>query len=621
MKYIEKVLMVISFVSVITLLSCNNDDEETIELSDPRISLKSPGDKSDGIDIAPTFSWEATDPMQKSLKYDFYLGLDSTKLFSQASKLEATTYTLTDYKLRKDKVYYWQVFADNGSDRAASEIWSFSSIPAPDAPILDGPSDNIFVRDQLEFTWQEVVAGEGEELQYQVFFGKTNPPKEKVATTKELAYSMDPVDLEVGEVYYWQVKVSDLINDSASEVRMFKKLKPGAPDEPMAISPEHKSGQYSSTIALKWDEASDPENDAVSYTVYLDEVSPPNVKLGENISATQINAEGLEINKPYYWRIEASDPMGNTTESSVFSFTILNAGAPGAPIVQDLAVNGVFSLDESLIWAKADGAVSYDIYIDTVYPPLNKVAEGLTETEYKVPNSDIPSDITDVKTYYAIVVAKDADGNESSSVPLQFTPQMTGSIRDARGDEVNHYEWVRVGTQVWMSQNLRATRFTDGEKINQLGLNELVKDDVNALYYNEHPAVEGFPSNWVNTYGRVYSWWVVESAIAPEGWHVMKPSDINTLKAYAGHPRNLLSEWHEGGANIYGLNYETAGWRYPSSNDFVEGFRVPLEQSRANLWVNNGNYGVWELNASYNNTFRYFDYHSGMMFGIRLVKD
>ena len=158
-------------IAMVFIFSCKKDILD--EPKSPTVTLLSPTDKSNGIDIVPTFTWEATDPDGKSLTYDFYIGPDSTGLVKEASNLTSAEFTLTNYSLEKDNTYYWCVYANNGQVRVKSAQWSFKSIPAPNTPVLVAPIDGAYVRSELSFDWQPVQAGEGETILYDVYMGET----------------------------------------------------------------------------------------------------------------------------------------------------------------------------------------------------------------------------------------------------------------------------------------------------------------------------------------------------------------------------------------------------------------------------------------------------------------
>ncbi len=86
-------------------------------------------------------------------------------------------------------------------------------------------------------------------------------------------------------------------------------------------------------------------------------------------------------------------------------------------------------------------------------------------------------------------------------------------IKDYDG---NVYTDVTIGTQVWMAENLKVTRYNDG---------------TTAPYY-----VYNDDSSNKDKYGLLYSWEVVDPAnpkkIAPTGWHVPNDAEWSTLQNY-----------------------------------------------------------------------------------------
>ncbi|WP_139958288.1 fibronectin type III domain-containing protein [Flavicella sediminum] len=614
MKYINKFFLL--FVVFMPLIACDEDDAFVDKK--PNVTLLSPVDKTSGVDIAPAFEWQGVDPSGDDLTYDFYLGLDSTKLYLEAKDLTETNYKLLDYKLRKDGEFYWKVVAKNGFEKGESAIWRFMSIPAPAAPSLLMPETNDFVRESLVLEWEAVPAAEGETISYNVFLDKDENPKELAGKVDDGSTSLtiDASKLDVGSVYYWRVDATDLINSSASEVRSFKKLNTGAPDEPILVTPLDKTG-VPSGVVLDWTDVTDPEGDAVSYELYMDKSISPTTLVNTS-NASEFTTTNLDVNSAYYWYVVAKDPAGNTTKSETFGFSVTGAGV-GFPEIHDFTVQNVLSLDESLVWDAASGAASYDVYVGTSNPPKNKVASDISDTEFQIKNADIPSDLTNVKTYYALVVAKDGTGRETNSFPVSFTPQMTGTMIDVRGAKTTTYPWVRVGTQIWLTQNLRAKNLVNGDAMDRI--DNGVKPGNDQLGYDQHPILD------IKTHGLAYSWWCINSSsVIPEGWHVVTEAELKALRSYVGEssPVSVLGDFH-GGTNLYGINFNTSGWRYnngTTNNDFSAGFRIALEPANCINWLNTNSSNVRVFNLKGEaKVYDFGGYATNMMFGLRLIKD
>ncbi len=102
------------------------------------------------------------------------------------------------------------------------------------------------------------------------------------------------------------------------------------------------------------------------------------------------------------------------------------------------------------------------------------------------------------------------------------------AVRDIDG---NVYPIVTIGSQVWMTKNLRTTRFNDGTPIPK------VEGDSEWSYLNT-PAYCWYDNDSVkydNPYGALYNWYAASSGnICPVGWHVPTENELNTLITYLG---------------------------------------------------------------------------------------
>jgi uncharacterized protein (TIGR02145 family) len=93
----------------------------------------------------------------------------------------------------------------------------------------------------------------------------------------------------------------------------------------------------------------------------------------------------------------------------------------------------------------------------------------------------------------------------------------------------NVYHTVKIGSQVWMVENLKVTSYNDGTPI------PLVTDQAEwtsmtgpgyCWYDNEE-------ATYKNTYGALYNWHTVNTGkLCPEGWHVPTDEEWTTLCEY-----------------------------------------------------------------------------------------
>jgi uncharacterized protein (TIGR02145 family) len=105
----------------------------------------------------------------------------------------------------------------------------------------------------------------------------------------------------------------------------------------------------------------------------------------------------------------------------------------------------------------------------------------------------------------------------------------------------NEYHTVTIGNQVWMVENLRTTRYSNGDTILEvMNANQWTKMTSGACcYYNDYDYIINENHDiyqTIATYGYLYNWYAVTDSrkIAPEGWHVATADDWNTLINYVG---------------------------------------------------------------------------------------
>ena len=187
-------------------------------------------------------------------------------------------------------------------------------------------------------------------------------------------------------------------------------------------------------------------------------------------------------------------------------------------------------------------------------------------------------------------------------------------------------ETVRIGTQIWMAENLKTTRFNTGLSI------PLVPDSAtwSALkapgycWYNNDSITNK------NTYGALYDWYAVQTGdLAPKGWHVPTDSEWTVLTTYLG------------GTSLAGGPLKEAGtlhWSSPNTGaKNTTGFSALPGGYRGAIgpFTDSGTYGIWWSSTAYNTLYAwyrnmsydgvtvtptYYDYYNDG-FSVRCVKD
>ncbi len=119
---------------------------------------------------------------------------------------------------------------------------------------------------------------------------------------------------------------------------------------------------------------------------------------------------------------------------------------------------------------------------------------------------------------YANNSAGTAYGDEKS-----FT---TEQLKDADG---NLYSTVTIGTQVWMVENLKTTKYNDGAAIPNVTEYTWGNLQTDAYCWFNNDIANKTP------YGALYNWFAAKSSkLCPTGWHVATLEDWTTLVTYLG---------------------------------------------------------------------------------------
>lgn len=120
----------------------------------------------------------------------------------------------------------------------------------------------------------------------------------------------------------------------------------------------------------------------------------------------------------------------------------------------------------------------------------------------------------------------------------------------------NKYHTVTIGNQVWMVENLRTTRYSNGDTILEvMDAKQWSKLNIGACsYYNDYAYIilqKHDVYQTIKTYGRLYNWYAVNDSrkIAPEGWHVATSDDWNVLIDYSGGKDVVAGKLKESGTN------------------------------------------------------------------------
>jgi uncharacterized protein (TIGR02145 family) len=210
--------------------------------------------------------------------------------------------------------------------------------------------------------------------------------------------------------------------------------------------------------------------------------------------------EGIEI--------QTSMPIITTTEVS--SITANNA-ITGGNITND---GGLTIITRGVVWSKTE-------------MPTIVNNEGITSDDTGIGQftSHLTS-LTPKTSYYVRAYATNSLGTSYGEQIIFLTTELpTFTVFDIDG---NGYSTVIIGTQTWLSENLKTTKFNDGVEIPLTNDNQKWCENKTPAYcwYNREISNK-------NLYGALYNWYTVNTdKLCPSGWHVPSDTEWTTLEIY-----------------------------------------------------------------------------------------
>ncbi|MBN1602856.1 MAG: InlB B-repeat-containing protein [Chitinispirillaceae bacterium] len=120
-------------------------------------------------------------------------------------------------------------------------------------------------------------------------------------------------------------------------------------------------------------------------------------------------------------------------------------------------------------------------------------------------------------------------GNRMATIPQGSTGNKTlyakWSIKDIDG---NYYTEVKIGNQYWMVENLKTSKYNDGELIPHLRAYDWKNADLEAPKWCWHADNSGYKK-----YGGLYTYNVAgNEKIAPDGWRVADSADFENARSF-----------------------------------------------------------------------------------------
>jgi uncharacterized protein (TIGR02145 family) len=141
------------------------------------------------------------------------------------------------------------------------------------------------------------------------------------------------------------------------------------------------------------------------------------------------------------------------------------------------------------------------------------------------------------------------------------------TVSDTEG---NSYKTVKIGSQVWMAENLKTTRYNDGTEIPLI----IGEDDWSHMAEGAYCWYNNDANLYKDSYGALYNGFAVATGkICPEGWHIPEVQELRDLRESLGDSLKAGGKLKEAGTdhwlspnkgadNSSGFTALPAGFRY-----------------------------------------------------------
>jgi len=410
--------------------------------------------------------------------------------------------------------------------------------------------------------------------------------------------------LGYGDTVYLQVKNGRGLTGSA-----YCSCQSGAtpdttpPTQPVvsdSLGSDRDYGDSLTRLSANWTASTDQESGIVKYRYAIgttpggtDITNWTSVGLSLNAIKTDLS---LAYGQMYYFSVKAENGAGINSTPANSNGQSVDTTAPATVATVNDGLGADIATTDSRTELSANWTVSSDAEsgilrywyaIGTVAGGTNIVdwtdngtALSVTKTGLLVPNGS---------TVYFSVKAENGAGTYST--PANSNGQtvnaaaQSSTVTDIDG---NVYHTVIIGTNTWTVENLRTTRFRNGDSISNITDDTAWANAGSAAYCSYDN-----DSGNVPTYGLLYNWYAAADNrnIAPSGWHVPSRQEWNRA-----------SDW----LIANGYNYDAT----------TSGNKIAKSIAGNSSWAASATAGAPGNNQAANNSSGFTAYASGLRYGI-----
>jgi hypothetical protein len=289
----------------------------------PVIFNEVPSNGSTDVELIPQLNISVSDAEEETMDMNWYSNSSGTwQIFGSNYNIGDGTYNQTNSNFSEfETTYWWYVTVTEDINTNSSPIFHFTTKgnQPPNTPSNPDPEDDeTDVNIDIDPSWSGGDPN-GDDVTYDVYFGKSSPPPKVVNKQSETTY--DPGILDFNTEYYWKIVAWDEYDFSSSgpiwSFTTEENLPPNTPSNP---DPEDGATDVPIEILLKWTGGDPNSGDIVTYDVYFGTDNPPPL-VAEDLTQIGFDPETLDLDTTYYWQIVTEDSQSETTAGPIWHFT------------------------------------------------------------------------------------------------------------------------------------------------------------------------------------------------------------------------------------------------------------------------------------------------------------
>jgi len=289
----------------------------------PQISDEYPTNGSTDVELIPTLEISISDADGESMDLNWYSNSSgSWESFGSNLNVEDGTYNQTNSDFNDfGTTYWWYVTVADGIYTVSSPIFHFTTyvnLP-PNTPSNPDPGNGeTNVNIDIPYLSWSCVDPNGDDVTFDVYFGKSNPPPKKVSQQSGKTYAPGLLDFDT--TYYWKIVAYDEFDyTSTGPIWSFSTEENLPPNTPSNPDPFDGATDININKILKWTGGDPNSGDKVTYHIYFGKSSPP--PFVGDVTQNAFDPGTMDLGATYYWQIVAEDSEGLEKSGPIWYFT------------------------------------------------------------------------------------------------------------------------------------------------------------------------------------------------------------------------------------------------------------------------------------------------------------